>query len=58
MTIAQLRRNDPFAPITPSPFNLVSEYQPAGDQPAAIEALCEGLVCRPCSPLMMCRRSL
>ncbi|MDA1071775.1 MAG: excinuclease ABC subunit UvrB [Proteobacteria bacterium] len=44
MTLAQLRRNDPFAPITPSPFNLVSEYQPAGDQPAAIEALCEGLV--------------
>ena len=44
MTLAQLRRNDPFAPISPSPFNLVSEYQPAGDQPAAIEALCEGLV--------------
>ena len=25
-------------------FQLVSEYEPAGDQPAAIDALCEGML--------------
>ena len=30
--------------ISPSPFRLVSEYQPAGDQPQAIEELVAGLV--------------
>ena len=30
--------------ISPSPFKLVSDYQPAGDQPQAIEALVAGLI--------------
>jgi excinuclease ABC subunit B len=29
--------------VTPSPFTLVSDYRPAGDQPQAIEALVAGL---------------
>ena len=29
--------------VSPSPFTLVSDYQPAGDQPQAIEALVAGL---------------
>ncbi len=30
-------------PVTPSPFQLTSEYEPRGDQPAAIDELVEGL---------------
>ncbi len=44
MTLAQELRNDPTAPITPSPFKLVSSFEPRGDQPAAIEELVNGLV--------------
>jgi excinuclease ABC subunit B len=44
MTLAHELRNDPTAPITPSPFKLVSNFEPQGDQPAAIEELVNGLV--------------
>ena len=44
MTIAHLdRRNDPTAPVEPSPFSLTTDFVPAGDQPNAIEELVEGL---------------
>ena len=44
MTIAHLdRRNDPFAPVVPSPFQLTTGFVPAGDQPKAIDELVEGL---------------
>ena len=44
MTLAPVQRDSPFAPVTPSPFRLVSEFEPQGDQPRAIEELVEGLV--------------
>ncbi|MBC6440834.1 MAG: excinuclease ABC subunit UvrB [Rhodospirillales bacterium] len=43
MTLAHPLRNDPFAPVEPSPFNLTSEFEPQGDQPAAIAELCDAL---------------
>ncbi len=44
MTIAHLdRRNDPTAPVVPSPFSLTTDYVPAGDQPGAIDELVDGL---------------
>ena len=44
MTLAPVERDSPFAPVTPSPFRLVSDFEPQGDQPGAIEELVEGLV--------------
>ena len=44
MTLAPVQRDNPFAPVTPSPFRLVAEFEPQGDQPRAIEELVEGLV--------------
>ena len=44
MTLAHLHSDNPFALVTPSPFRLVSEFEPEGDQPRAIEELVEGLV--------------
>jgi len=44
MTLTNIdRRNDPFAPVVPSPFELTTNFVPAGDQPKAIEELVEGL---------------
>ncbi len=44
MMLAPVQRDNPFAPVTPSPFRLVSEFEPQGDQPRAIGELVEGLV--------------
>ena len=44
MTLAHDLQNDPTAAVSPSPFNLVSSFEPRGDQPAAIEELINGLV--------------
>ena len=43
MTLAHTLADDPFAPTGPSPFALTSEFEPRGDQPAAIDELCDGL---------------
>ncbi|MBN34575.1 MAG: excinuclease ABC subunit B [Rhodospirillaceae bacterium] len=43
MTLAHDVRNDASAPVHPSPFKLTSEFEPRGDQPAAIEELIQGL---------------
>ena len=43
MALAHSLRDDPFAPVSPSPFGLASEFEPRGDQPAAIDDMCDGL---------------
>ena len=40
----QPHSSDPFQPVRPSPFRLVSEFEPQGDQPAAIDGLIDGLM--------------
>ena len=44
MTLAPVQRDSPFAPVTPSLFRLVADFEPAGDQPGAIRELVDGLV--------------
>ena len=44
MALAQPHSSDPFQPVRPSPFRLVSEFEPQGDQPAAIDGLIDGLM--------------
>ncbi len=44
MTLAPVQRDNPFAPVTPSLFRLVADFEPAGDQPDAIRELVDGLV--------------
>lgn len=41
-TFADVKKPD-YRPEAGRGFRLVSDYQPAGDQPAAIDALCAGL---------------
>ncbi len=44
MELARDHSAEPCLPVTPSPFRLVSDFQPQGDQPKAIDELVEGLV--------------
>ena len=44
MALAQPHSSDPFQPVRPSPFRLVSEFEPQGDQPSAIDGLIDGLM--------------
>ncbi len=44
MALAQSHSSDPSRPVRPSPFRLVSEFEPQGDQPAAIDGLIDGLM--------------
>ena len=44
MVLAQSHSSDPSRPVRPSPFRLVSEFEPQGDQPAAIDGLIDGLM--------------
>ena len=44
MTLATVQRDNPFAPVTPSLFRLVADFEPAGDQPDAIRELVDGLI--------------
>ena len=44
MALARHHSSDCFQPVRPSPFRLVSEFQPQGDQPAAIDSLIAGLM--------------
>ena len=44
MVLAQSHSSDPSRPVRPSPFRLVSEFEPQGDQPTAIDGLVDGLM--------------
>ena len=43
MALVPPQRDDARAPVAPAPFELVSDFTPSGDQPAAIDQLVEGL---------------
>ena len=44
MALAHRHSSACFQPVRPSPFRLVSEFQPQGDQPGAIDSLVAGLI--------------